>query len=235
MTAASRPLALPVYEHLRAGIVALKLAPGTPLVEVDLCARLHVSRTPVRTALERLHQEGLVTMTGNRTLGRATVAPLTPEDMRELFLLVGALDGVAARLAAELEPRARRRLVKNASAANRKLRALATRTRASDIPLAQALDLHFHRIYEAAAGPRLLAKLTALHAQRERYVRLYTQALVHAHSLEESLAEHDAILAAIEAGDGEAAERQAAFNYRNALERYGRLTGGPEGPPSRQG
>jgi len=219
-----RPLAGPVYEHLRERIVTLKLAPGSPLVEVDLCARLHVSRTPVRAALERLHQEGLVTMTGSRTRGRATVAPMTPEDMRELFLLVGALDGVAAHLAADLEPRVRARLVGDARRTNRSLRALAARTRASDIPVAQELDLHFHRIYEAAAGPRLRAKLAALHAQRERYVHLYTQALVHTHSLEESITEHEAILAAIEAGDGEAAERQAKFNYRNALERYDRAT-----------
>jgi len=219
-----RPLAHSAYEHLRENIVTLKLAPGTPLVEVDLCAKLHVSRTPVRAALERLHQEGLVTMTGNRTLGRAVVAPLTADDMRELFLLVGALDAVAARLAAGLESAPRARLATKARAINRELGPLSRCTRPSDIPLAQNLDLQFHRLYEqAASGPRLLAKLNALHAQRERYVRLYTEALMHAHGLEESVAEHEAIVAAIEAGDADAAERHAAFNYRNALARYDRL------------
>jgi biotin operon repressor len=95
-----RLLADSAYEQLRARIVSLKIAPGTPLVEMEICARLHVSRTPVRAAIERLHQEGLVTMTGKRAAGRAVVAPLTADDMRELFLMVGALDGVAARLAA---------------------------------------------------------------------------------------------------------------------------------------
>jgi DNA-binding GntR family transcriptional regulator len=219
-----RPLAHSAYEHLRENIVTLKLAPGTPLVEVDLCAKLHVSRTPVRAALERLHQEGLVTMTGNRALGRAVVAALTADDMRELFLLVGALDGVAARLAAGLDSAPRARLVTKARAINQELLALSRRTRPSDIPLAQNLDLRFHRLYEqAASGPRLLAKLNALHAQRERYVRLYTEALMHAHGLEESVAEHEAIVAAIETGDADAAERHAAFNYRNALARYDRL------------
>src|SRR5512142_3423803 len=106
------PLAQFVYEHLRERIVTLKLAPGAPLVEVEICARLRVSRTPVRSAIERLHEEGLVRMTGTRTLGRAVVAPLTLEDMRELFLLVGALDGVAARLAAGLTGAARARLAR---------------------------------------------------------------------------------------------------------------------------
>ena len=222
---ASRPLARSAYEELRRHIVTLKLAPGTPLVEVDLCARLGISRTPVRAALERLHHEGLVTMRGNRTLGRAVVAPLTTADMRELFLLVGALDGAAARLAAGLAPGPRGRLVANARAVNEELRALARRARVTDIARAQDLDLQFHALYErAAAGPRLLAKLDALHAQRERYVRLYTAALMHAHGLDESLAEHEAILAAIEAGDADAAERHAAFNYRHALERYERAS-----------
>lgn len=221
---AARPLAHSVYDHLRAHIVTLKLAPGTPLVEVDLCRRLHVSRTPVRAALERLCHEGLVTMTGNRTLGRAVVAALTIDDMQELFLLVGALDGVAARLAAGLEPRARERLVRKAREVNGKLRALAPRARPGDIALAQDLDLQFHGLYErAAAGPRLLTKLGALHAQRERYVRLYTAALLHAHGLDDSLGEHEAIVAAIERGDADAAERHAAFNYRNALARYRRI------------
>ncbi len=223
-SASARTLAHSAYDHLRESIVTLRLAPGTPLVEVDLCAKLGVSRTPVRAALERLHQEGLVTMTGSRTLGRAVVAPLTAEDMRELFLLVGALDGLAARLAAGLPPAVRAHLAMKARAINRQLAALSDHARPSDIPHAQDLDLQFHRLYEqAGSGRRLVAKLNALHAQRERYVRLYTQALVHAHGLQESLAEHEAIIAAIEAGDTDAAERQAAFNYRHALDRYDRM------------
>lgn len=220
----AQPLADYVYEHLRERIVTLKLAPGAPLVEVDVCARLRVSRTPVRAAIERLHQEGLARLTGTRTLGRAVVAPLTREDMRELFLLVGALDGVAAGLAAGLPRAARAGLTRRQRAMNARLVVLARRARAADIAMAQEVDLKFHRLYEqAAAGPRLLAKLDALHAQRERYVRLYTAAVVHAHGLQESVGEHEAIIAAIAAGDREAAERLAAFNHRNALERYERL------------
>ncbi len=215
--------AAPVYDHLRRSIVTLKLAPGTPLVEVDISARLHVSRTPVRAALERLQQEGLVRMTGSRPRGRAVVAALTLEDMRELFVLVGALDGAAARLAAGLPDGPRARLAARLRSINEELADLRAGLRPSDIPRAQALDLEFHHLYEkAAAGPRLLAKLGALHSQRERYVRLYTEALMHAHSLDESLGEHRAIVAAIEAGDGNAADRAAAFNHTNALARYTR-------------
>jgi DNA-binding GntR family transcriptional regulator len=225
----SRPLADTAYEQLRASIVSLKMAPGTPIVEVEICARLRISRTPVRAAIERLHQEGLVTMTGKRAAGRAVVAPLTTEDMRELFLLVGALDGVAARLAAGIEAPRRRRLAAKARAVNEELKLASAggRPTPSDIPLVQRLDLQFHHLYEeAASGPRLLAKLHALHAQRERYVRLYIERLVHAHGVGTSLDEHEAIIAAIEAGDGDAAERAAVYNHRHALARFASLTQG---------
>ena len=224
LPARSRTLADNAYHRLRDSIVTLRLAPGAPLTELDLCSRLRISRTPIRTALLRLQQEGLVSAAGSPRSGRLAVAPLTADDMKELFLLVGALDGVAARLAAGLEASTRATLADEAAALNERLRQLSAGTDLEAIRGAQDLDLQFHRCYEAAAsGPRLLAKLRALHAQRERYVRVYTEALIHAHGVQDSLDEHDAILAAIRAGDGDAAERHANFNYRNALERYHRI------------
>jgi DNA-binding GntR family transcriptional regulator len=218
----ARTLADSAYDRLRDSIVTLRLAPGAPLTELDLCRRLRISRTPVRTALLRLQQEGLVT--GGRGAGRVSVAPLTADDMRELFLMVGALDGVAARLAAELEEPRRSAVADEAAALNERLRQVSAASDLADIRTAQDLDLRFHRCYESAGGgPRLLAKLRALHGQRERYVRVYTEALVHAHGVEDSLDEHTAIIDAIRAGDADRAERQAMFNYRNALERYRRI------------
>jgi DNA-binding GntR family transcriptional regulator len=218
-----RTLTDAAYSRLRESIVTLRLAPGASLTEVGLCRRLGISRTPVRAALQRLEQEGLVESTGATRSGRMSVAPLTAADMRELFLMVGALDGVAARLAASLPAAPRHAVAREAEAINARLRALSA-TEVSDIRAAQELDMKFHRCYEqAASGPRLLSKLNALHARRERYVRVYTEALIHTHSVQESLDEHGAIVAAVAAGDADAAERHAVFNYRNALERYWRI------------
>jgi GntR family transcriptional regulator, rspAB operon transcriptional repressor len=218
-----RTLADAAHARLRDSIVTLRLAPGAPLAEVEVCRRLGISRTPVRAALARLQQEGLVETTRSTRSGRVRVAPLTAADMRELFLMVGALDGVAARLAAELPEARRQAVVRDAEEINARLRVLSA-TDASDIRAAQDLDVRFHRCYEqAGAGPRLLAKLAALHARRERYVRVYTEALVHTHSVRESLGEHGAIVEAIARGDADAAERHALFNYRNALARYWRI------------
>ena len=215
------------YERLRERIVSLRLAPGALLAELDLCRRLGVSRTPVRAALQRLQQEGLVAATKAGTTARAIVSPLTADDMRELFLMVGALDGVAARLAAQLDDGRREVVVREMAALNARLRRLAAGDDLQHIRQARELDQRFHRCYESAgAGPRLLAKLTTLHARRERYVRVYTEALVHAHHMRESLSEHDAIIAALRSGDADAAERLANFNHQNALERYRRIAAG---------
>ncbi len=216
-------LADTAYARLRDSIVTLRLAPGARLTEVELGRRLGISRTPVRAALLRLEQEGLVETRGVKRSGRVTVAPMTDADMRELFLMVGALDGVAARLAAELPESPRRAVAGAADTINARLRAVSG-SGAADIRAAQELDTEFHHCYErAASGPRLLAKLAALHARRERYIRVYTQALFQTHRQQESFDEHGAIVAAIARGDADAAERHAVFNHRNALERYSRV------------
>lgn len=222
-------LADTAYSRLRESIVTLRLAPGARLTEVELGHRLGISRTPVRAALLRLQQEGLVEAGGARRAGHVTVAPMTAADMRELFLMVGALDGVAARLAAELPEAPRRAVAGVAGDINARLRSLSG-AGATDIRAAQELDIEFHYCYErAASGPRLLAKLDALHARRERYIRVYTQALFQTHRQRESFDEHGAIVDAIALGDADAAERHALFNHRNALERYWRVATVPDG------
>ena len=79
-------------------IVHGRLAPGTPLDEGALGSRFGVSRTPAREALRELNAMGLVQRLPNR---RATVTPLTPKKMREMFEAMAELEASVARLAAE--------------------------------------------------------------------------------------------------------------------------------------
>ena len=81
-----------VYERLRELIIDGRLAPGARIVETDVAARLGVSRTPVRGALQRLQQEGFVVDSPTLQQTRPTVAPLTSEDARELLLEFGDID-----------------------------------------------------------------------------------------------------------------------------------------------
>ncbi|MGE5360900.1 MAG: GntR family transcriptional regulator [Bacteroidales bacterium] len=213
-----RSVTTEAYRQLRDLIIAGRLAPGAPLIETDLSVRLGVSRTPVRAALQRLQQEGFVDGTTVGHMLRAVVAPLTADDMRELFAMVGALEGVAARWAAEVPLAPRQKLVHELERLNREMSA-AARARPQQIAYAQDLHERFHQIIvEAAAGRRLRAELASLQPQAERYGRAYTGASIH--DFHESLNEHDAIIAALGAGDPDAAEQTMARNWRNGAERY---------------
>jgi DNA-binding GntR family transcriptional regulator len=209
------------YRRVRDLIVSGRLAPGAPLVEAELSQRLGVSRTPVRAALQRLQQEGFVSASRAGAMLRAMVAPLTADDMHEVFLMVGALESAAARLAAGLDPVRRRAL---ADALDQMAKALrdASGARPPDVVRAHDLHVRFHRACtEAAAGPRLAAELDVLEPQAERYQRVYTSAIVQAS--DEAAREHAAIIDAIRAGDQDGAEQAVTRNWRASAGRYGQV------------
>jgi len=206
------------YRQLRELIVRGRLAPGTRIIEADLAHRLGVSRTPVRDALRMLHQEGYVLSdSAGGSKARWAVAPLTKEDARELYRIIGRVEGLAAWQTAELEPAARTEVAKKLRLLNDGLRDLA-RTGHGDPNRIFELDLNFHAyIVEASAGRRLLTLHNAIRPQTERYWRLYASAIVD--QLGVSVAEHAQVIEAIQAGDGDAAERGVEINWRNGAER----------------
>jgi DNA-binding GntR family transcriptional regulator len=90
------PLREHVYELLQQAIVSGELPPGQRIRDLDLAAQLGVSRTPVREALQRLEDEGLVeTLPGSLT----RVVPLDTQAARETFPVVATLHALATRLA----------------------------------------------------------------------------------------------------------------------------------------
>jgi DNA-binding GntR family transcriptional regulator len=210
------------YHQLREIIVHGRLAPGTRIIEADLANRLGVSRTPVRDALRMLHQEGYVLSdSAGGYKSRWAVAPLTKEDARELYRIIGRVEGLAAGQAAQLEPGARLKLAKRLESLTDGLRDIAQTGRADHDRIFE-LDLSFHRsIVEAGAGPRLLRLHDAIKPQTERYWRLYASAIVD--QLGASVAEHAQISQAIEHGDGDAAERGVQINWRNGAERLSKV------------
>ena len=202
-------------------IVAGRLAPGAPLVEAELSDRLGVSRTPVRAALQRLQQEGFAGASKAGTMLRAIVAPLTADDMREVFLMVGALEATAARLAAGLDAGRRTVLADALETLASDLRAAAA-SRPPDVVRAHDLHARFHRTFAtAAAGPRLAAELEVLQPQAERYERVYSSAVVS--SVDEAARDHAAVVDALRAGDADGIERAVARDWRGAVERYAQV------------
>jgi DNA-binding GntR family transcriptional regulator len=205
-----------VYNELRALIVAGQLPPGARIAERAVVERLGSSRTPVRSALHRLQAEGFVASSGAGRDQRLIVTPLTQSDGRELLLIVGHLEGLAAREAASLPADRRRVLVRKLREVNRAL-GIASRTRGNQAR-AFELDLEFHRTYvDGVVGPRLLALHRAIKPQSERYTRLYVSVLLD--ELPTSVKEHDAIIRGIAAGDPRGAQVAAETNWRNAASR----------------
>lgn len=177
-----------IHDRLRSAILSGELAPGTPVIEAELAARLGASRTPVREALRRLESEGLLEPRGLRG---TVVRELKDEDVTCIFEIREALESLAAR-------RATRRMDPETLA---ELRAIVGRMKnAVDDPNEmERLDTAFHdRILATAEGERLHRMLMDL---REEIVTWRFLSLSTAERRAASVDEHAAILRAIETGD----------------------------------
>lgn len=207
----------PAYQQLRELIVSGRLAPGERLVEREIAARLGTSRTPVRSALQRLQQERYVVALDGGERARPTVAPLTIEDGQELFEIVAGLEAAAARRAALLDAATRARLVAELVELNGALLRVTQQPQPDQNEIFE-LDTAFHRTYvERGAGRRMLALHDAVKPQAERYCRLYISVLVD--RIRDSIREHATTIDGIRAGDADATERAVLVNWRNAAKR----------------
>lgn len=205
-----------VYTELRSLIISGQLPPGARIAERAVVARMGLSRTPIRSALHRLQQEGLVASVGRAGDQRLIVTPLTRGDGREVFLIVGHLEGLAASEAASLPTEQRKQLVARLREVNRAL-GVAAKAKASPARLFD-LDLQFHATYvEGVAGPRVVALHRAIKPQSERYARLYVNVLLD--ELPTSVKEHETIASAIAKGDRRAAQHAVETNWQNAAVR----------------
>jgi DNA-binding GntR family transcriptional regulator len=193
-----------VSDALREAILEGVLPPSTWLREDELAATFGVSRTPVREALRRLADEGLAVKTAHHG---TVVAPLSMEDILALYVVREDLEGLAARLAAVRcppETLARLRSVHD------EMEQSAAR---EDAPSLVRQNLVFHRLLREAAGNSYLERFLT---QVEHAVRRVPSSFTRPGRPAGVVAEHAAVLKAIEAGDGEGAERAARQHMHNA-------------------
>jgi DNA-binding GntR family transcriptional regulator len=202
----SRTTAEAVYRALRQGIVHGKLAPGERLRSDALANELRVSRTPVREALRKLEAEGLVEHSGSRLVVRA----LSEQDLTELFYVREALEGMAARLAAE-----------NATPSEiAEIRELlddmeAVRGRGALDALRQLTGEFHQSVARASHNNRLAQALTTL---LDNVRKIQTSTLFGEGRAAQALQEHRDLMAAIAAHDGDRAETLARTHRRKTLE-----------------
>jgi len=186
--------------------------PGDRLVESELADRFGVSRTPVREALQRLETQSLLSRDGRSLI----VASLDHNQMAELYVVRAELEGLAARLAAKHATVEEVRVLRDMVVADRKL---------IDQPAALSrANKRFHRQIHLASHNRfLIRQLDLVHR---------SMALLATTSLEAegrgpaTIAEHSAIVEAIAAGDGAAADAALRDHISRAFETRLKLESG---------
>lgn len=191
----TRHAAPQVVESLRAAIVSLELAPGLALDRTELAQQFGVSQTPVRDALMRLSEEGLVIIRAQYT---TQVSRIDVPAAREAHYLRRSVEIEIARQLAQAPDEAviaglRTQLSLQAEFAERK-----------DFTGFISADKEFHRQMYAAAGlPRLWAVVVKMSGHVDRLRLLHSPFTGKTASIMDG---HQAILAAIEAGDVDAAQ-----------------------------
>ncbi|MCM3895213.1 GntR family transcriptional regulator [Gordonia sputi] len=198
-----------VVRRLRDEIFAGQMAPGTPLSVPGLAARLEVSRSPVREAVQQLVVEGLAEYTPR--VG-AKVAALDEASLRHVFEVREVLDGLAARQAVERVTYA-------------EIDDLWEQVRTQESLLAEAadhhrdsqLDLDFHTAVRSLSGNKPLCDaLFKLDTQSHLYRSDMWQ---HDVNRRLAVAEHHRIVSALEAGDAAGAQTAAQAHAAGVLVR----------------
>ena len=195
-----------VFLTLEDEILSGKLKRGATLTETSLSARLGVSRTPLRGALHRLYEEGLIEVTPNRG---AVVIGIGREELVDIYKMRIRLEGLASAEAAK-------RIGDDDKLRLREIVELCDFYIARrDAERLKELDSEFHSIIYRASGNRMLNKtLSELH----RNIHIYRKrSLAVEERLEKSSEEHKQILDAIERGDSEAADRLTSAHIEAAL------------------
>ena len=196
------------YDRIRTLILSGDVAPGTRLGQVDLAERLGVSRTPVREALRRLTGEGLVDFEDQRGF---RVAALALDDVVRRLEVRLLLEPGAARMAAERATDEDLASLEESIARERRARS--------------SLDIHdasrdFHvRVAAATQNPEMVTTLEGLWLV-EVGRRLLSRRQATPRWQDADVEEHEAILAAIAAGDGDRAAALMEEHIRDALRHW---------------
>ena len=197
-SSSSRTLAEQVFARLQDDIVLGVFKPGARLGEADLAARYGVSRGPLREALRRLESRKLLSREPH--VG-ARVAALSQQDLIEIYHVREALEGMAARLAATCMTTEEVAALQNVLLAHEQQQDLQEDTAYYQ----REGDLDFH--YCIIQGSHNQSLIDMLIGDLYHLVRMYRyQFSAVGHRPRKALAEHRAIVEAIETGDADLAE-----------------------------
>ena len=204
-----------VFEALQDAIVRGDIAPGARVSETELAVRFGTSRGPLREALRRLESRRLVERTPHVGI---RIASLSHAALIELYYLREALEGMAARLAALNMTNAQVSGLKNLLAAHQQDEAL----KADTAYFQPEGDFDFH--YRVIHGSHNTALAELLIGELYHRIRMYRyQFSAYANRPQKAFGEHQRIVEAIEARDGDLAEmlmRRHISSARQNIEKH---------------
>lgn len=194
-----------VYGTLKEAILSQTLAGGIPLVESQIAAQFEISKTPVREALLRLAQEGLVDF---QPIRGATVHSLTVGEIRDLFEMRLHLEPLALAQSAPLLSKTDLKHLEDL---------LTQAKNQTDLAELSRINLEFHRgLYQAAPNQLLLGWLESLNDRRRL---LSLQGWRKQNRSAQEWKEHSGILSAIQKADFELAQQR----LREHIQRFASL------------
>lgn len=193
-----------VFDRIEADILNGNLKRGDLLTELKLCEMLSVSRTPVREAMGRLRQEGLIEDSGKG----AVVLGITDRDLDDIYEIRLRVEGLATALCVDTVTDDELKQLEKTVA----LQEYYTSRRDSDS--IRNLDSEFHRLIYSFCGSRILSELLSdLHRKVQRFRRSSVEDPERARA---AAREHGEILDALKCRDRERAERLAVTHVKNA-------------------
>lgn len=196
-----------VERALRHAIVTLELPPGTALSENELAERFRMSRQPIREALIALAHAGLVEIQPRRG---TTVVRISHDQLRQVRFIRESIEVAVARDAARsFDPAVRRRIELCLVAQSRHAETM-------DIEAFRREDEAFHAaLAEGVGHPAAWQVIDGVKAHMDRVCHL---TLPMPDTLPHLVAQHRAIVTAIDAGDADAAERAVRAHLTHILE-----------------
>ncbi len=191
--------------ELRRMIVQGALPPGEQVTERELSSLLGASRTPIREAVRALALEGLITLSST---GRYFVANPSEEELHDMLRVIGVLEGLAGRLACAVA-------AAESLAAIARLQEDMRRTANGQTHLDYfETNIAFHRAIVAASGNRVLIETHK--ALNDRLYRARYVCSTKAANRQRALGEHDAVVEALLARNGDRVERELRTHMAQA-------------------
>jgi len=205
MASSNGSLTVETFNRLRSDIIQGNIRPNERLIAADLAAAFNISRTPIREALQLLEAEDLVVAVKRGYVVREH----SRDEIREIYEVRAALEGMAARLVAEHKGLSAVRTIEAVGAHKDEIGKTKDKSRVVD------LNTQFHAAIFVACGNERLARMNRSNSQHffnYRIAELYTNDEQMA-----SIREHARIIKAIRAHDGDAAETAAREHVLNGL------------------